>query len=219
MPIFRYIFLVVKQRRSIPVMNSVLDAVAERLVAGDETQIRIPEICEATGVNYGSVYHHFGSREGVIEAAYVMIFSELVDVDIAWLDQLSMSADTFDDFVSAVAPLVEVMSSGERRRERRALRLRIVAAAQTRPELHALIGETQVRITEGLTKVVEYGQERGWLRTDLSAHSIAVLMQAMVFGRSLDDVSSSPIDDVEWGMAMTVVFAELVKAPSDDAFA
>ena len=35
-------------------MQAVFDAVAERLMAGDELLIRIPEICEATGVNYGS---------------------------------------------------------------------------------------------------------------------------------------------------------------------
>ena len=66
-----------KQSRSVPVMQAVLDAVAERLMAGDELLIRIPEICEATGVNYGSVYHHFGSREGVIDAAYNMILPGL----------------------------------------------------------------------------------------------------------------------------------------------
>ena len=48
-----------KQSRSVPVMQAVLDAVAERLMAGDELLIRIPEICEATGVNYGSVTNHF----------------------------------------------------------------------------------------------------------------------------------------------------------------
>ena len=196
-------------------MNSVLEAVAERLISSDESQIRIPEICEATGVYYGSVYHHFGSREGVIEAAYEMIFCELVEEDIAMLDRVSISAQTFDDFVTALAPLVEVMTSGEQRRERRALRLRIIAAAQTRPELSALIGNTQIRITDGLTRVVEYGQSQGWLRDDLSARSIAVVMQALIFGRNLDDISMVPISDQEWGAVMGIVLSELVKLTSN----
>lgn len=200
-------------------MNSVLEAVAERLISSDESQIRIPEICEATGVNYGSVYHHFGSREGVIEAAYEMIFCELVEEDIAMLDRVSISAQTFDDFVTALAPLVEVMTSGEERRERRALRLRIIAAAQTRPELRALIGSTQIRITDGLTRVVAYGQSRGWLRDDLTARSIAVVMQALIFGRNLDDISMVPIGDKEWGAVMGIVLSELVKSTSNGPLA
>lgn len=60
-------------------MQAVLDAVGERLMNADESLIRIPEICEATGVNYGSVYHHFGSREGVIDAAYHQMFTKLAE--------------------------------------------------------------------------------------------------------------------------------------------
>ena len=53
---------------------------------GDEGTIRIPEICEATGVNYGSVYHHFGSRDGVIDAAYSYLFSTIVEEEIALIN-------------------------------------------------------------------------------------------------------------------------------------
>jgi AcrR family transcriptional regulator len=200
-------------------MNSVLEAVAERLMSSDESQIRIPEICEATGVNYGSVYHHFGSREGVIEAAYEMIFCELVEEDIAMLDRVSISAQTFDDFVTALVPLVENMTYGEQRRDRRALRLRIIAAAQTRPELKTLIGSTQIRITDGLTGVVAYGQSQGWLRDDLAARSIAVFMQALIFGRNLDDISMAPIGDQEWGAVMGIVLSELMKSTSNEPLA
>src|SRR5450755_2157590 len=77
--------MVTKQSRSAPVMRTVLEAVIERLNDGDESLIRIPEICEATGVNYGSVYHHFGSRDGVIDAAYHQMFTKLAEEDIATL--------------------------------------------------------------------------------------------------------------------------------------
>ena len=50
-------------------MRTLLEAVAEPLCDGDESRLRIPDICAASGVNYGSIYHHFGSREGVIGAA------------------------------------------------------------------------------------------------------------------------------------------------------
>ncbi|NNN01388.1 MAG: TetR/AcrR family transcriptional regulator [Acidimicrobiaceae bacterium] len=193
-------------------MNTVLDAVAERLILSDESQIRIPEICEVTGVNYGSVYHHFGSREGVIEAAYEKIFSQLVDEDIEALSKVSTTVETFDDFVEAVAPLVELVSSGKKRRSRRALRLRIVAAAQTRPALKSAIGDAQVRLTDRLSDVIGYGQEHGWLRSDLSAHTIAVVMQVLIFGRNLDDVASAPIDDGDWEVAMGVAFSGMVRS-------
>ena len=126
-----------KQSRSAPVMRMVLDAVCERLMMGDEMFIRIPDICETTGVNYGSVYHHFGSREGVIDAAYSLIFSRIVDEDIASLHRVNDSAETIEQYVDAIRPLLERISMGEEGVARRAITSRIVAAATPFPRTHA----------------------------------------------------------------------------------
>src|ERR1700685_4669029 len=104
-----------KQSRSAPVMRAVLEAVSERLMVSDEILIRIPEICESTGVNYGSVYHHFGSREGVIDAAYSLIFSKMVEEDLVSLRQINESLESFDEYVDAIRPVLERISTGEGR--------------------------------------------------------------------------------------------------------
>ena len=199
-----------KQSRSAPVMKAVLDAVAERLVVGDESLIRIPEICEATGVNYGSVYHHFGSREGVIDAAYNVIFHNLVEGDIAQLHAIGEASNSLEEYAEAMRPFVALMLTGEDRPRRRALRVRIVAAAETREELRAVIGRTQAHLTDELVRIVERGQNRGWLRGDLSARAIAVLVQAVIFGRTLDDISSDPINQFEWDHATYELFLNLL---------
>jgi AcrR family transcriptional regulator len=202
-----------KQSRSVPVMRTVLEAVSERLMSGDEMLIRIPEICEATGVNYGSVYHHFGSREGVIDAAYGMIFTRIIDEDVAALREVNESARTFEQYVDAIRPLLEQISNGPERVERRAIRSRIVAAATTRDELRLLIALNQSRLTKELLRIANYGQKRGWLRRDVSAQSIAMLMQAVVLGRTLDDISLEPISDGEWEDTLVALFMEMLNVP------
>src|ERR1039458_8855869 len=104
-----------KQNRSAPVMQAVLNAVGDRLMKGDESLIRIPQICEATGVNYGPVYHHFGSRGGVIDAAYNMIFSKLVEEDMAIIREATDTIVTLDEYIAAILPIVETMNSGPER--------------------------------------------------------------------------------------------------------
>jgi AcrR family transcriptional regulator len=190
-------------------MQAVLDEVCEELMVADESSIRIPDVCKATGVNYGSVYHHFGSREGVIDAAYNMLFSKLAEEDIQLLREVSNSATTLDEYRDALAPLIERVSSGPERLRRRSIRVRIVAASITRPELRVLIGLTQNRLTDELAHLVELGQDRGWLRRDVSARSIAVALQVLIFGRILDDVSLNPIDTSEWESAMAAFFSSL----------
>lgn len=199
-----------KQSRSGPVMQAVLDAVADRLMNGDESMIRIPEVCEATGINYGSVYHHFGSREGVIDAAYDMIFARLVEEDIALFRQGVDRATTFDEFVAIMQPIVASVSLGPLRRKRRAMRVRIVAAASTRPRLRLLIGQTQARLSSEVRHIIERAQSQGWMREDLGAGALAVLFQIVIFGRTLDDISVEPVDEGEWEKTMSAVFFELL---------
>lgn len=192
-------------------MQAVLDAVAERLMAGDELLIRIPEICEATGVNYGSVYHHFGSREGVIDAAYNMIFTRFVEEDLAIFgSSVDESVESLDEYVEVMAPLVATMHSGPERRTRRAMRARIVAAASTRPNLKAMIGASQERLTKDLEVLTVAAQEKRWLRDDIPAHALAVLFQVLVFGRALDDISSYPINEADWELMIGNLFLNLL---------
>ncbi len=192
-------------------MQAVLDAVAERLMASDELLIRIPEICEATGVNYGSVYHHFGSREGVIDAAYDMIFSRLVDEDIRTFRAVNESVETLDEYIQIMQPIVTKLSSGPERKARRAMRIRIVAAASTRPQLKEMIGKSQARLTTDLARVTSFAQQRGWVRDDISPRALAVLFQILIFGRALDDVSADPIEDETWELSSSVLFIDLLK--------
>jgi AcrR family transcriptional regulator len=200
-----------KQSRSVPVMQAVLDAVAERLMAGDELLIRIPEICEATGVNYGSVYHHFGSREGVIDAAYNMIFTRFVEEDLAIFgSSVDESVESLDEYVEVMGPLVATMHSGPARRTRRAMRARIVAAASTRPNLKEMIGASQERLTKDLEVLTAAAQEKRWLRDDIPAHALAVLFQVLVFGRALDDISSDPINEGDWELMIGNLFLNLL---------
>jgi AcrR family transcriptional regulator len=201
---------VAKQSRSVPVMQAVLDAVAERLMEGDELLIRIPEICDATGVNYGSVYHHFGSREGVIDAAYDMIFSRLVEEDIHTFRDVNQSVNTLEEYVKVMSPIVARLSSGPERKARRAMRFRIVAAASTRPRLKELIGKSQARLTSDLGDLTTFAQSRNWLRDDVSAKALSVLFQILVFGRALDDVSADPVDEADWESMIGLLFFELL---------
>jgi AcrR family transcriptional regulator len=191
-------------------MQSVLDAVAERLMAGDELLIRIPEICEATGVNYGSVYHHFGSREGVIDAAYNMIFTRLVEEDLAIFHRIDDTIESFEEYVEIMGPVITSMSSGPERRARRAMRTRVVAAASTRPSLKILIGASQERLTAELEVLTESAQNKRFLRDDIPARSLSVLFQILIFGRALDDISAEPIDEAQWQGMMGHLFLGLL---------
>jgi AcrR family transcriptional regulator len=202
-----------KQSRSIPVMQLVLDDVAARLMTEDESLIRIPDICEATGVNYGSVYHHFGSRDGLIDAAYNELFTRLVEEDIVTLQAVADETEEFVEFVRFLWPMLNEVSGGADRVARRAVRVRVVAASLTRPKLRELIAASQARLTDEIARLIALGQDRGWITKALTPSSIAVMLQIAVFGRVLDDVSATPISGTEWHEVTLHVFSTILIQP------
>lgn len=188
-----------KQERSAPVMAKAVEAVAERLLHEDENLIRIPEICEATGVNYGSVYHHFGSREGLIDAAYLHLYEATSREDADKMLEIAKQSTDKDDFFRSLRTVLRASIGDPGRSDRRKFRLRILAAALVRPDLQEAIAEIQDAITNDLTEMVTIGQEKGWFRHDLDARAVAVMFQVVVLGRVLDDISSTPLTEDQWG--------------------
>ena len=167
-------------------MKVVLDAVAERLLTGDELRIRIPEICEATGVNYGSVYHHFGSREGVIDAAYEALFCAYAEQEIErWVELSAATArESFDEHLRALLN----PASHDATRVGRSMTARIVAAAETRPMLRDVVATTQARVSDACARALAHGQRRGWLRTDAPSVAMAGLVEAVAVRYGAQDL-------------------------------
>jgi AcrR family transcriptional regulator len=200
-----------KQGRSTPVIEAVIKAVEARLMTTDETLIRIPDICEETGVNYGSVYHHFGSREGVIDAAYINMFNEFMDEDIAFIRESIEEIKNSDDVMKVFAKFGEKVFMSEDRALRRMMRARIVAASFTRPQLKVSVGLSQNRVTNEISELFAILQDRGVIKEDLPAHSVAVTLQGFLLGRVLDDISINPLSNKEFSDAAAYLFLSLVK--------
>src|SRR5271165_5143251 len=57
--------------------TAILDAAEQRLVASGPAGIRLQEVAADVGVSHPTVLHHFGSREGLIEAVVVRALDSL----------------------------------------------------------------------------------------------------------------------------------------------
>lgn len=202
-----------KQQRSQITIAKVLEEVAERLFHDDESFLRIPEICEASGVNYGSVYHHFGNRQGLIDAAYVKLYERFIAKDIEQVRALGGHSNTFDEFVIAAHNLVNQVATDPERVLSRDSRLRIVAASRSRPELARRIGELQLEVTNELSNIIQGFKNQGWIRADVEAKEVSVAVQTIVFGRLMDGMSPEAFDDLQWGRMFQSLLFQYIKFP------
>ncbi len=64
------------QARSKPTREKVLEAASELVVEVGHENVSMKELVDRSGVSNGSIFHHFGSKDGVLEAIFVRERSE-----------------------------------------------------------------------------------------------------------------------------------------------
>ncbi|MGW6577697.1 TetR/AcrR family transcriptional regulator, partial [Streptomyces sp. NPDC054945] len=67
-----------KQQRGEATVEQVLDAALHLYAASGEAGLNLGTITGASGVSSGSIYHHFGSLDGVLAALATRSLEELL---------------------------------------------------------------------------------------------------------------------------------------------
>src|ERR1700730_12948685 len=57
-----------RRRSSAETRTAILEAAERRLLGGGPEAIRLQEIAADAGISHPAILHHFGSREGLVEA-------------------------------------------------------------------------------------------------------------------------------------------------------
>ncbi|MBU3689378.1 MAG: hypothetical protein B7C54_03745 [Acidimicrobiales bacterium mtb01] len=178
-----------------PTAQAMVELAIQALNEGGEAAVKVDAIVRKCQVSVTSLYHHFGSREGLIEAALIERYSRIVVTNV-------------DDFVSGVKSSrdrTEMKSllerfvpflQGRANREVRFARAAAVGAAINRPALRETMGKVQDQQAQVLADALADGQRRGIVRSGVDALSLAYWLSGIVFGKILLEIAS-PSDDQE----------------------
>ena len=124
---------VVKQPRSIDNKQVVLNQSMDLLIARQDNDFRIADVCEVSGLSSSVIYSYFRSREGLIDSTYAEIFKMVAARAEGTLENLFAAVTKPDQvtgqFVSA-ALKAEVRNTWASNRN---LRLRVSAHAVSCP--------------------------------------------------------------------------------------
>lgn len=197
------------QERAIPTVQAVLDATIQMLEDGGEAAVRLDEVLRVSGISRGSLYHHFGSREGLIEAARLAQFTRSVNEDIEVLRQAILDSPSKEALKKRLRLITEAVGSIERKHQR-LFRVSILASAYGRPTLERALGEEQKLVTDQIADLVSQSQERGWVRSDLNPRAIASFIQAYSLGRVLVDIDPDRSADDDWYEVVSIAVEHLL---------
>ena len=191
------------QARAEATVSVVIEATIKAIEAGGEASVRIDDILNETGISKGSLYHHFGGREGLIAAARVVQFSRFVAEDAKNIRETLTKTTSLQEFIAATSALVELNESVERVSARHN-RLSVIASSYGRPELRQSLALQQHSHTEYIADAVRYGQKMGWIRTDVDARAVAVFVQGYNLARVLLELDTEPVKTTDWDHVVRV---------------
>lgn len=189
--------MVVKERST---RDRILALAVAALDEGGDPAVRVKAISDQAGVSVASLYHFFGDREGLIEAAHAERFhrgrSEVLDR----FGEAVASCQDRDDFIAALRTSIVAVSSSIRRHDRLA-RAHALGATIGRPQLLARLVEdpTEART---LADIFAGAQRRGWVDAHVDVAAVADWTRALLFGRVL--VEQGNESDLEAWTELTV---------------
>lgn len=153
----------------------LLDAAIGRLAeAGPDTSFDV--IAADVGVTKGALYHHFGSKEGLVEEVYKESVRRHAGRVIAASDEGS-GRDRLLGLIDATARLYGSGTPFYR------LLLRLhVEAGSSRPHLAPIARRVQRRQREYMTELVRTGQQDGSIRSDVEPERVGETVNAALQG-------------------------------------
>lgn len=187
----------------------VIDVVLELLEYGGEAAVRIDDVRDRSGVSIGSLYHHFGDRDGLIVAGQLRRFARYAEAEIAALSTIVERAADVAEFRRAVRQMTRRTASELRAAERWG-RVGVLGSTVGRPALLHEVRIVQTRLTDEFQAHVAQGQARGFFRRDLDARAIALFIEAYSLGLALNDVDERPVSERAWEQVVWSVLDGLI---------
>lgn len=194
--------------------EKLLEVTIRLLGEHGESGLRVEEVLSEADASPSSLYHHYGNRDGLIEAARIVMFTRSVASDIEVLRTILDESETGAELLSRILQVNRSVQDPKRAPRRRE-RLAILGSAADRPALWAALSEQQDNLTAVTAELIGDAQQRGLMRSDLDARAVAYFIQAYTFGRVLSDVSSEPVDPDEWMRVVDLVVSQWILTEPD----
>ena len=175
----------------------LLKAAAATIDKGGEGAVRIRDLTKSCDITAPSIYHFFGSREGLIDAAQAYRFSrgqrQLSDAFASAIHTCKSKTQ----FVELAHRFLETMFAPDRRIIRNS-RLNVLGNAVNRPALSKELALVQDESNKVVGESLGYAQTKGWVRDDFNTEMFAAWLNGMVNSRRLIEMNGThPLGD-EW---------------------
>jgi AcrR family transcriptional regulator len=176
--------------RGATTFDRVLGVVCEILDRGGESSVRLAEVSELSGASMGSIYHHFGSREGLVAAARERQFRSSLSYRGQTDARTFLASSTPEEFIRRFDESLQVSEDADVAAGRRR-RFELIGAAASRPEsLPGVVALESAYLNAG-EEIGQVLHDRGWLRRGVEPRAFALFLHSMSMVRVVRELDDS----------------------------
>lgn len=199
-----------------PTKLQLMDTMEQLIDSKNDAEVVVDEVLSESGISRGSLYHHFHDFPDLVEQTLMRRFSRGVDENINMLRDIFEKSHTREEYVRGLRNLTAYSQSPLLAR-RRVERARIIGMTMSSKRLADALAAEQERVTNEITEQFERLMQRGWTRTDVSARTLAVFVQAYTLGRVVDDISQQHMDSADWENLIGLLLSVLMETSDTNA--
>ena len=194
-----------------PTARRLLDAAIAAIDEGGETAVRVQEIVADAGVAIPALYRHFGSREGLVQAAQADRLTRDLDQE---LDIIAEAFAAVEDAAGFRNLMDEVLtrSTTAARTDPRWRRVNVIGSTYGRPELAEHVAAIQGRAVRKMSGLLRGPLEAGWLRPGLDLDAACVWLAGQLISRIVQDLTAlDPAGPVTDPVAYDRIWSDAVR--------
>ena len=185
-------------------------AVRQARISGTKA-LRIEVVLEEAFSSSSSLYHHFGSRAGLIEAVEAALHSEFGhQEDLSFLED-GLAIATTEQFFEYVTFHLRRAVTDPTVRPRRQGRLSTVVAAFDSPQLKHDFARGQTSMLSAIEEVVQRAVDKGLVNPDLDVTAWVAVLHTLSLGRLVTEPSMP--DDERWLATATPILLSALRLP------
>ena len=199
-----------KRSDGLRTIERVLKSAEEEMAEFGFGKFNLDRVMEKSGVARSSVYHHFGGRDGVIAALESTR-------TMRSLERGTAEFETFLDTLTSGERAFELIELGVRsfrsseNKNRRQRRISSLAASQNSVAIRVVLANDQRTGTEVLARVIEKARDKGLCNPIEPILGVAYVIQSMLVGRILVDISEDPALDTQWEDAAIATLRQVLR--------
>ncbi len=201
-------------RRGRATMAKLVEVASAELDRVGLAKFDLDSVLRKSKVSKGSLYHHFGSKNGLLIAVETAQWVKYLESQNELLRLLVDKCRSATELFELMTRVIEI-SGRKENRELRKKRLRAIVFAQHNKEFATLMKSSQIDSARYLSETFQIAQNRGWVKPNLNLDAIAYWFTGIFIGHIMLDITELDHLDDEWNKIAIESFKTFIVSESN----